>query len=79
MKLKRLITEITQNILKNVQTTEANDKLKERFDIQTLLTELNKYNKFKSQPNKFKKSQTPQAIEDLADIHDIYMLNWIKY
>ena len=74
--LKRLVTEIKQNTKTYIHNTEANDKLKERFDIQALLTELNKHNKIKPKPNKLKK-QTPQAIEDLADLRDIYiyMLN----
>ena len=67
--LKRLITEIKQNIENDIHTTDANDKLKERFELQTLLTELNKHSKTRS---KSKKSKTPQAIEDLADMHDIY-------
>ena len=71
--LKRLITEIKQNVKNDVQTTEADDKLKERFEIQALLTELDKHNKIKTKPNKSKKSQTPQAIEDQADLHEIYV------
>ena len=61
--------DLKQNIKNDIHTTDANDKLKERFELQALLTELNKHSKTKS---KSKKSKTPQAIEDLADMHDIY-------
>ena len=69
---KRLITEIKQNIKHDIQTTEANDNLKEHFEIQAILTGLNKHKHIKPTSNKFKKPKTPQAIEDLADLRDLH-------
>ena len=71
--LKHLITEIKLNVKNDVKTTAADDKLKERFEIQTLLTELHKFNKFNPNKLKTRKSKTPQTMDDLADMHDIYL------
>ena len=71
--LKQLTLEIKQDIKHKVQTTDANDKLKERFDIQAILTELDKYRHTTSKSKKSKKSQTPQAIEDKEDLYHIYI------
>ena len=70
--LKQLTLEIKQDIKNKVQTTDANDKLKERFDIQAILTELDKYKPNISKSKKSKKSQTPQAIEDKEDLYQLY-------
>ena len=72
--LEQLKLEIKQNIKNDIHTTDANDKLKERFEVQALLTELARHNiNINSKPNKLKKSQTPQAIDELEDMHTIYV------
>ena len=70
--LKQLTLEIKQDIKNKVKTTDANDKLKERFDIQAILTELDKYKPNISKSKKSKKSQTPQAIEDKEYLYQLY-------
>ena len=74
--LEKLKLEIKQNIKNDVHTTDANDKLKERFEIQTLLTELAKHNNIdtssKPKSKRTKKSKTMQTIDELEDMDVIY-------